>query len=241
MALVLMRMNPDGTFGDVADVVIHRGSGMPGHGSTSHLHSVTYDSSGELFVVCDMGTDQIFTYHLNRDAGKLQYLDAFHAEHGAEPRYQVFDPTKPYLYTNNEGTPEVYSFRYDTASGKLERISVCRTLPEDMKPEGKPFAPADLILSKDGKHLYSAVRIANQIGVVAVHDDGTLEWKQTISAGGQKPKGLALSPDGKYLFSTNGDSGNVTRFVVQTDGTLVADGVAAELGGSPGNLVFVTV
>ena len=219
-ALVLMRMNPDGSFGDVCDVVIHRGSGKPGPGATPHLHSVVCDPSGELFTVCDMGTDQVFSYRLNRKAGKLQFLDSFRAEDGAEPRLEVFDPNGQYLYTNNEGRPEVYSFRYSTSSGALERICVCPTLPQEMRPEGRPFSPSDLILSPDARYLYTTIRVADQISVLRVEKNGQVTRLQSVSSEGKKPKGIALSPDGEYLFSANGESGTVTQFRVNADGTL---------------------
>jgi 6-phosphogluconolactonase (cycloisomerase 2 family) len=233
-SLVLFRLNADGTVGDAVDVDIRHGDAQPGLHPMAHLHCVKADPSGELFVVPDKGTDKIYTYHLDRVNGTLQYLDAVTVEDDCAPRYCIFHPTLPLVYVNNEHKPELHTFRYDRANGKLERIHVMPLLhsfPADLHG----VEASDLIYNGDKTHLYTAIRGVDQIAVIRLGSDGLPLLQQTISYEGNNCRGLCLAEGGCALYVASFESGTVTRMAVQPDGSL-SPAATVLTGGFPANL-----
>jgi 6-phosphogluconolactonase len=263
-ALVLFRINEDGSLGDVCDLSLTPGEGASGPHTTSRHHCVIADPSGELFVVCDKGLDKIHTYHLDRAKGKLIQLQDTSVETGLVPRYGVFHPTLPIFYANHEGKTVVHAYRYDVASGKLDRIGGAplmlheraaegvadalihpKTLHERMQLEkaagglGKAEA-ADILIHPNGKYLYASIRGANMVAVLDVDDAGALSLRANIDCGGVNPRGLCVSPDARFLFAANMESGNISTFSIRADGALHATGAGAKAR-SPGNIRIIAV
>jgi 6-phosphogluconolactonase len=229
-AVVLFRLNKDGTFGEVCDVSITRGEGSAiGPHAFSRQHSVVADPTSELFAICDKGLDKIYTYRLDRENGKLIPLRETVVETGTFPRYSTFHPTLPIYYVNLERKPVVHAYRYDIATGKLDLIGVTPILLDEKAVEGvEAMDIADILLHPNGKHLYVTVRCAECIAVLDVDDKGMLTLKQNINCGGKWPRGLCISPDERFLFTTNQESNNIVKFAIGADGTLSATGQYTE-------------
>jgi len=248
-ALVLFRLNSDGSIGNICDVSITQGEGVSGKHTISHQHSITTDPTGKLYFICDKGTDKVYTYHIDRENGKLVFLKEYTVMDGCAPRYAVFHPTIPVVFHNNENKTEINAWRYDIASGELERICTAQLFnteelaalePAGIKPNGScMYGPSDIVITKDGKNLYCSVRKANKIVVLNVDDGGCMTAKQVLDCGGNNPRGLCLSPDGRFLFSANMESGNIARFIINADGGLYYDGLAAENMHIPANMVIM--
>ena len=69
-------VQPDGSLGEATDVVRHKGSGPHARRQQGpHAHSVQFDPQGTFVLVCDLGIDQVLTYRLDPDAGKLRPHD----------------------------------------------------------------------------------------------------------------------------------------------------------------------
>lgn len=238
-ALVLFRLNEDGSLGDACDVSIIPGEGASSSHPISHQHSVVSDPTGELFVVCDKGLDQIYSYGLDRAHGKLVFLQKTPVETGFSPRYSAFHPTLPILYVNNERKTIAFAYRYDIMSGKLERIGSAQLLQDEKAAEGiDRVEPSDILVHPNGKHLYVSVRGVNLIAVLDVDETGGMLLKQNISCEGAHPRGFCLSPDARYLFSANMISGNIATFAIGGDGGLTLVNKETK-GVSPANMVIV--
>ena len=240
-ALVLLRINEDGSLGDVCDVSVTQGEGVSGPHMIPHQHSVISDPTGELFVVCDKGMDKIYTYRLDREKGKLVLLHENVVETGMAPRYGVFHPTLPVFFENNERKTVGLAYRYDVTSGKLDQISSASLLLNEKAAEGiKKVEPSDILIHPNGKHLYISVRGVNCIAVLDVNDTGSITLRQNISCGGENPRGLCISPDARCLFATNTESGNITAFSIGNDGFLSAIGTVTKTS-CPGNMIIFAV
>lgn len=237
-ALVLFRINEDGSLGDICDVSITHGEGVSSLHAIPHQHSVISDPTSELFVVCDKGMDKIYTYHLDRECGKLVLLYEKVVETGMAPRYGVFHPTLPVFFENNEGKAVILAYGYDVASGKLDQISSAPLLLDEKAAEGiKILEPSDILIHPDGKFLYVSLRGINYIAVLDVDDTGSITLRQNISCGGVNPRGLCISPDAHYIFANNIESGNITTFSIGDDGSLSM--INNETKSScPGNMVI---
>lgn len=227
--LALLRLEADGSLGEVCDAAFHRGTGGPGRHTASHLHCAASSPDGEVYAVCDMGTDTVHTYGIDRGAGRLVHRGQARVEDGCSPRYGAFHPTMPYFFTNNETRTVAHAFRYDGGAPEL----VCMVpLFSSGESEGMP---SDLKVHPRGHCLYVAVRGIDQIAVLEISPDGYLAPVQAVDSGGKGPRGLCLTPDGRFLYALNRDSGSVDVFSIHHDGTLHPAGRAAEAT-APGNM-----
>jgi len=245
-ALVLFRVNDDGSLGDICDIAVTEGTGgksprsqvnidpVSGHVQLveviSRQHSVVPSPSGEMLAVCDKGMDRIYTYRIDRERGKLIHLDTWVADKIARfPRYCAFHPTLPVYYANNENYAGLNSFRYDEKSGKLTLFDELYLLPEDPgKIEGKPVGAQDIMVHPNGKFLYCSLVGLNLIVVCDLDDQGLPAVKQAAQCNGKMPRGFCLSPDRRFLLCGNMLSGDVTTFAVNEDGTLAFTGKTFE-------------
>lgn len=243
-SLVLFRIQEDGSLGAVCDVALTPGTGGKGANSQvnvdpvsghvqlvqviSRLHAVVASPSGELLAACDKGMDRVYTYRIDREAGKLVYLNHWEApEVACFPRYAVFhpDPEKALLYVNNENYAQLNTFRYDEATGALERIHKVYLLPCDPgMVEGKPVGAQDIMVHPNGRTLYCTLCGLNLIVVCRLDENGIPTPVQRIQSRGNLPRGIALSPDGRFLLSGNMVSGDITLFAADQEGLLTDTG-----------------
>lgn len=231
IVLVLFRLGENGELGSPCDIFTAPGDGK----RCPHLHSLYADPSGELFISCDKGTDRIYSFRLDREAGKLVHLSTVETDYDTWPRYAAFHPAKPYLYTNSENSSLLYVWRYDVRTGVLEKL---QSVDLFQGKNTKRAMPSDIVISPDGASLYVSVRGTEEIVVLNVGDDGLVTPAQIISCQGSNPRGLALSPDGRFLLSANLDSGKVATFEIRSDGKLVYTDIQCPLP-SPGNIAFL--
>lgn len=235
-ALVMFRVNDDGSLGDISDISITHSCGAMGPNSKSIIHpasgramniqfissqhSVTRSPEGTFFSVCDKGMDKIYTYKIDLENGTLIQLYEYCEDVGCGPRYGAFHPTRPYFYVNYEYIPYIGGFTYDAETGKLKKICHVKTVSDDTQNgEGSK----DLLMHPSGKYIYST-RNPNTISVMEIAGDGTLSLKQNVNCGGDFPRSICLSPDARFLFSGNTHSENITSFSVAGDGTLTPTG-----------------
>ncbi|MCD8367405.1 MAG: lactonase family protein [Clostridiales bacterium] len=241
-ALVLFRVNEDGSLGDVCDVALTPGTGGKGPHSQvnvdpvsghiqlvqviSRLHAVVASPSGELLAVCDKGMDRVYTYRIDREQGKLVALSCWEApEVACFPRYAAFHPTKQVLYVNNENYAQLNSFHYDEETGALERFHKVYLLPEDPgMVDGKPVGAQDILAHPNGKVLYCTLCGLNLIVVCRLDEEGRPTPCQMVQSRGNLPRGIALSPDGRFLISGNMVSGDITVFSADEEGLLTDTG-----------------
>lgn len=235
--LMMFRINDDGSIGPCCDVSLQEGDYGKGPNSkrcvdplsghvqftevVSRMHSVVSDPTGELFVVCDKGMDKVYSYGVDREAGKLKHLDTWKGPVGCFPRYQTFNPANGLLYVNNEKLPQVNVFKVDPVTGKLDCVKTCPIFPVDyVEPEGAEFCAQDILVHPNGKVMYLTVGGYDIIAEMYLDEEGMPVPGKVLPAGGQQPRGLAISPDGRFLLSGNMVSGDITTFEINEDGTL---------------------
>ena len=71
-ATILFRLHSDGSIGDPCDIYKHCGSGPDNEQTHPRIHSVTRSPSGNLFAVCDKGSDLLYFFRINRKTEKLE-------------------------------------------------------------------------------------------------------------------------------------------------------------------------
>lgn len=241
-ALVLYRLNDDGSLGDACDIYtipsadkILADPANPRYaGGIPHMHSVVGDPTSELFIVCDKGVDKVYSFGIDRENGKIIYKNEVTTAERSAPRYSVFHPTLPIIYENNENVTYIHTFRYDVESGALELLATNDLLQE----HGAKGMPSDITISSDGKFLYACTRGADILSVFSLDENGIPTLIQTSPCGGNGPRGIKISPDGRFMFIANLDSGSVAIFMINDDGTVSDTGRRTEAP-CPGNISIV--
>ena len=233
-ALVMVKIKEDGSLGDICDVAVTEGCGATGPDSKIFIHPVSghtmmlqvisrqrcvaRNECGSLYAVTDRGMDKVYSFKVDRDDEKLTRVNEMEVEIGTSPRFLTFHPTMPYVFMNYEQIPYVDSYRYDSESGKLERISHVKAVFEMDHVRSGCSA---LLLHPNGKILYNTC-YPEMISVFSIMENGSLALKQTIKCGGESPHALCISPDGRFLFSGNNHTHTITSFRIDEEGLLTS-------------------
>jgi 6-phosphogluconolactonase len=211
----------DGSLGEATQILQREGTGPNAERQEgSHSHQVTFDPAGEYTFDVDLGSDSVHVSTLTED-GRLAEVGRLQVHPGAGPRHLVFHPAAGAAYVINEldSTLTVCSY----ADGKLAVTQTVSTRPDGASGEN---APAELLITPDGRYLYGSNRGDNTIAVFATDADGLgVELIQTIGSGGTWPRHLAFSNDFTLLYAANERSDSVAAFTVdQSSGALTATG-----------------
>ncbi|HUE64405.1 MAG TPA: lactonase family protein [Rhizomicrobium sp.] len=246
-AYEVIRLKPDGSLGEVTDVVKPTGpmsvynatdkppgmfGSMEPHGSRGHM--ILPDPSGQYAVGADAGRDQIFVWKFDTNTGKLNQVSVTKAVPGAAPRHFAFSPDGKTLYQQQEQDSRltVYGF----ADGKLtQKGPSISTLPAGFQGSN---TTSELLIDKAGKHLYGANRNHDTIATMAVQADGSVKLVANTHTEGTIPRSLTIDPSGKFLYSMNQSADNLTTFRLDANGVPRFTGNFLGIG-SPAVMVFL--
>ncbi|MCD7832984.1 MAG: lactonase family protein [Lachnospiraceae bacterium] len=237
-AIVLFRLNEDGSIGEPCDIVRHTGHGALPNQQNPHAHSVMRSPSGDFFVVCDKGNDSVYSYRIDYSRERLVQCDQMKGMPGSSPRYSVFHPTLPILYYNNETKPVIGVVRY-SESGKLTPVCYVSCVEDDREVE--QGMQSDIRLDAEGRYLYDLVRDTSTIVVYEIDPSTGIPLRiQSVPCGSTKGgRGLALSPDGQYLYLAAQPDPDVYIFRIGRDGKLTPNGKWTDV--KPGNVTFMNI
>lgn len=237
----LFSLNPDGSLGKLVDVSITKGDQKPGNHYISRLHSITVDPTGELYVVCDKGTDQIYSFKIDREKGKLIFLKKNKVQDGLAPRYGVFHPKLPIFYGNNEKKSKLISYSYNISNGELQEKSRIELVLSDTEiDKGSKVEASDILMHPNQKFIYVSIRGAEIISVVKLSEQGEMKVIQNINCMGINPRGIVFSPDNNYIFSQNMESGTITKFEILANGMLQSTDTIID-DNCPANMTFLKI
>lgn len=225
--IAVLPIQQDGSLGEPTDVVAPAGTlgpdtaaGAPpgsfarsGH-DASHAHMIASDPSGRYVLSTDLGFDRVFVWTFDPERGTLRpaQTPSFPAASaGGGPRHFAFRRNGDMLYVVHEEASQIGAYRFDLATAAATLLQIVSTLPDGFA--GSSFA-SSIVISRDGRYVYSGNRLHNSIAVFAVGADGMLELVATEWTRGDYPNQVTLSPSGAFLFACNRRSDQVTTFRV---------------------------
>ena len=212
------------------------GNFAPSDHHGSHPHMVGFDPQGRYIIGDDAGLDQILVWRLDQLSGKLAAISVTAALPGSAPRHFVFDPTGRYLYQLQEQDSMLTVYNFDSNSGHLSKQQTLSALPPGFAGSN---TASELLISRDGRYLYSGNRSHDSIAVFSTGPTGNITLLANVPTEGDRPRSLALDPTGTYLFSLNQGADSVTSFRVDPKtGQLRFTGHYLPLG-SPATMVFL--
>jgi 6-phosphogluconolactonase len=241
----------DGRLGDAADTKVDAGKVGPtratnappgsfafsGHDRT-HAHQIQADPSGRFVLHVDLGLDRIFVWKFDAKKGRLTPNDppSVSLPPGDGPRHFHFHPNGRWLYSIQEEGSTVVRFDYDANTGKLTSRQTVSTLPAGFA--GSNFC-SEILVSADGRFVYTGNRLHDSIGIFAVGTDGTLSYVGEEWTRGSYPRSFVFDPTGRFLYCCNQRADHVTVFRVdRKTGGLTFTGQYAPVG-NPSCVVFL--
>jgi 6-phosphogluconolactonase len=210
-SVVVLPVRADGGLGLASDVDQHTGAGPDLERQEGpHAHQILSDPTGQYLHSVDLGTDSVYAYQLDLATGKLALRHQVKLRAGSGPRHLAFHPNGQFAYIVTELGGTVITCRYidGLLAPQREQPSIPMPVP------GLRNAPAEVLVSSDGRFVYVSNRGTDSISVFAVGPDGQLTLMATSSCGGKTPRHIGIDPMGRYLFSANQDSNIVTSFKV---------------------------
>jgi 6-phosphogluconolactonase len=246
-SFAVIRIKPDGSLGEMTDVVKPQGPLNPATASdnppgqftgsdhqNTRGHMIAPDPSGQYVIGDDAGRDQILVWRLDTNSGKLIEVSVTKSLPGSAPRHFVFGTGSKHIYQLQEQDSRLAV--YDFANGKLTaRGPTISALPDGY--EGSNTA-SELLIDKAGKHLYFANRTQDSIAVFAISADGMVSKTANVPTEADHPRSLTLDPSGRFLYSLNQHGDNVTTFRIGADGVPKFTGKYMALA-SPAVMVFL--
>lgn len=213
-SVALLPVDGDGTLSRPIDRRDLEGSSVhPERQTAPHPHSAHFVTE-DLVYVPDLGTDRLYVYELDRDAGQLRpgLRPSIELPAGSGPRHMEVHPTEPVGYLLNEldATLQVLDLTDPTRPTVHGKTS---TLPGGVSPEGT--IAADVHVHPDGSYVVTTNRGDDSLATFDVGNDALEPERIAVtSCGGEWPRHFAFASDGARLFACNQHSDAVVPFTV---------------------------
>lgn len=212
------RVGPDGVVGPCLDLVDRNAPSADGsRRPESRAHSAVFDPDGRFVLAADLGQDEVTTYGLDEQSGRLTSLSVATTPAGSGPRHLAWHPDGR-LFVAGELGAVIMTFRVDPRTGRLtwvgQRASLAHPQDFPVQPE-----PSEIALSHGGRFLHIANRRADVISTYVTEADG-LRPVSDVPTGGATPRHFALIDDELYVGNQASDT--VRSFTVNPDTGQVA-------------------
>lgn len=212
--VTVMHLKEDGSVGEIADAVFHKGIGKSvGRRNTSpHVNCVLLTPDQKFLCAVDNGLDCVKVYEFDHSTGTIELADIIHLPLESAPRHMVFSADGKYAYIICELSSEimVYSYCCKERGPQFERI---QSLPSKDPEARGASAGSELALTPDEKYLLTSNAGINTASIFRRDaKTGLLTYLGSGMVGGHYPKSIAVFPDGEHFASLNYDSDEISFF-----------------------------
>ena len=226
----LLSLESDGRVGPVSDVFAPTGSGPnAARQAGPHAHQVSFDVHGTFSLGADLGLDRLWSWRIDRDAGKFvaNGVPYVQVASGSGARHFDFHPDGRFLYVINELTNSITAFTYDAAAGTAIWIQTVSTLPADFAGTSHT---AEIAVHQSGRWLYGTNRGHDSVVIFTIDPEtGTLAEPRWVLSQGRVPRGFGIDPSGTLLLVGNSRSDTVVPFSIdQSSGALTPTGAVSQ-------------
>jgi len=228
--VALLPVKADGTLDRASDVaILERTQSVDKVTQRSaHAHSVNWDPTQRMVVVCDKGCDRVYTYRVAEGSRTLAAGSALKTEPGIAPRHSSFHPRLPYVFIVNERQSSLSSYQYDAKTADIRLVQTIPTIPADYTMNN---SPADVHVHPNGRYVYSSNRGHNSLAMFRIDEaSGRMTLVDIVPTQGATPRGFNFDPSGRFLFAANQGTGNIVTFAVDGDtGKLTPTGAKVDV------------
>lgn len=219
--VTMMKLNQDGTIGNIACGIFHKGAGI-GFGDPHFDHAkvtcVRLTPDEKFLCAVDFGLNQVKVYRVDYNMGHLTLADIIRPELDGGAREIRFskDGKFAYVLTGLNNSVEVYTYSVD------DRDEPVFTKIQDVPVLNQNFEAADsmnMTMNEDETFLFVAVDAVN--AVTALKRDpatGKLTYDGMTFISGEYPKSISILPGDKYLVVANHDTNDLRTFRIHPEG-----------------------
>ena len=191
----MLHLEEDGSVGEIADGVFHKGVGRSAadRSSRPHVNCVKVTPDQQYLCAVDGGLDHVKVYKIDYQNGKLKLADIIHSDLDSAPKMIRFskDGRNAYVLNELETTVDVYSYYVGQHGAEFERIQKVST----QKKKNDHCSAQNMEFSPDGKYLYCANAGTTEMAVFERDPEtGKLDLLCVIPISGDFPKALAVLP-----------------------------------------------
>ncbi len=237
--ITVMRINEDGSVGNIVDEVFHKGMGsIAERNFRPHISCSTFTPDEDLLCVCDLGIDQIKLYEFNHETGKIKLYDIIRSQLESAPRQIMFSADGRFAYVVCELKNYINVYSYDKHSDK-NRFELVQNIFTVRKNHKSNSAASNIIFNSTGDNLLCSNAGDNTVTIYKVDkESGKLSSLNSLPVSGDYPKYINLLPDDKHLMSMNNEGNTITIFTVDySRGLIVMNGPELKIS-RPNNMVI---
>jgi 6-phosphogluconolactonase (cycloisomerase 2 family) len=157
-------------------------------------------------------------------------------EHGSRGHMILPDPSGQYIVGADAGRDQIFVWKLNPATGKLNQVSVTKTLAGS--------APRHFAFSHDGRKLYQLFEQTSRLGVYDFKDGKLTMVGKTVSslpngyAGANTGSELLISKNGKNLYFGNRTQDSIGVFAIGADGGATRIANVSTEGNNPRSLTL---
>ncbi len=214
--VTMMQLKEDGSIGEIADGVFHKGMGrsVAQRNFTPHVDCVKLTPDQKFLCAVDNGLDQVKVYRVDYERGKLELDDIIRGPLESAPRMIRFSRNGKFAYILYEllNEVEVYSYRVEKNQPVFEKIQTITT----MAPKDEDICAASgMEISKSGKYLFCSNAGINSVVCFEI-DEKTGMLKEVFHSrvNSDYPKMLAIFPDEKHYLTLNNSSNDIATYKI---------------------------
>lgn len=206
-AILSLRLNPDGSIGEICDIEVPQGKCGPLYPAQSGTqpHQVRFDREQRYLTVCDKGLDEVHTYLVDPCTGRFHKKETSKFPMSCCPRHIAFHQEQNIAYLLTEWIGGVIPCRYD--DGVFTPMEVLKTTPGEYV--GLRNVGAEIEIHPSGRFLYASNRGHDSLAVFCIEADGCLKPVEWYREGVVKPRYFTISRDGKRLYCANEGSHSI--------------------------------
>lgn len=235
--ITVLRLNEDGSVGEITDEVFHKGLGSVAERSfRPHISCVKMTRDNTFLCAADLGIDYVNIYKLDHERGTLKQVDIVRCDLESAPRHIQFSKDGRFMYVVCElkNCIDVYSYEQKNGLPFFEHI---QTISTSEKTSDMGTAACAVTMSFDGKYILAANAGENTVSMYGINEEsGKLTRLFCLPISGDYPKDVRLFPDNRHMVCVNNESNSMTLFSVDPKKkTLIMNG--KELKMSRGNCI----
>lgn len=219
----VMHLNEDGTVGEIADGIFHKGIGLNITDRRSMPHVTCVKLTPDFKGICavDSGLDQVKVYDVDYETGKLDLNDIIRCDLDSSPRMIRIDKQRKYLYVLGEMSNRVCVYKAvpDADNDGREKFEIVQKITTIEEGEHQQAAASGIEFSDDGKHLFVSNAGINSVIVYDVDQEtGMLSKLCHIKCSGDYPKSLGVMPDNEHFVVLSHNTDEIFIYQMNYEG-----------------------
>ena len=218
--LTVLRLNDDGSIGNVTDEVFMKGLGtVAGRNYRCHVNCALFTPDENYLLAVDLGMDQVKFYEFDAQTGKIKLHDILRCELESGPKHMIFSEDGKYAYLTHEDKNYVTQYEYHPEHAHFVKCQSISTLPDNYEGINSAIT---LKLSEDGSHLFVTNSGHNSVAIFKI-DENTKEMSRicVLPTSGDYPRDLFIVPGRNSFVCANQESNSLTGFDVNYEGKYI--------------------